>query len=203
MKKTRTLGIVSALVLIGASAIAVADDTNSRTDANQRQTQTAPTAQSPHQAPGQDVQGDRASQQQAQNQTDTAAQERIQPKDQVMAVSIDQLDASEVEDLQQRLADLGYYRGKVDGIIGPMSRAALTRYFADQQRLLARNMLGEHTLKSLEVDVSDRQLVRGLDAQQVQRDRMGGQDVPASQRGDAKAPSDRRQDNQSGDVRDY
>ena len=37
-----------------------------------------------------------------------------------------------IEDVQSALADRGYYRGVIDGILGPQSRQAIEAFQADQ-----------------------------------------------------------------------
>jgi hypothetical protein len=53
-----------------------------------------------------------------------------------------------VSAVQSRLAELGYYHGVVDGLFGPDTRAALTRYQIDN-RLSVTASLTTETLQSL------------------------------------------------------
>jgi hypothetical protein len=62
--------------------------------------------------------------------------QRAQPPDQVIA------------DVQAVLQDMGYYRGEVDGLLGPLTREALTAYQADQG-LMATAVIDQPTLDSL------------------------------------------------------
>jgi len=61
---------------------------------------------------------------------------RSEPPDQVIA------------DVQAELQQMGYYKGDVDGLLGPMTREALTAYQADQG-LTTTAVIDEPTLDSL------------------------------------------------------
>ena len=61
---------------------------------------------------------------------------RAEPPDQVIA------------DVQAELQQMGYYRGEVDGLLGPLTREALTAYQADQG-LVATAVIDQPTLDSL------------------------------------------------------
>jgi len=61
---------------------------------------------------------------------------RAEPPDRVIA------------DVQAELQQMGYYRGEVDGLLGPMTREALTAYQADQG-LTVTAVIDEPTLDSL------------------------------------------------------
>ena len=62
--------------------------------------------------------------------------QRAVPPDQVIA------------DVQALLQQMGYYRGEVDGLLGPLTREALTAYQGDQG-LMATAVIDEPTLDSL------------------------------------------------------
>ena len=64
------------------------------------------------------------------------AGQRAEPPDKVIA------------DVQAVLQQMGYYRGEVDGLLGPMTREALTAYQADQG-LTTTAVIDEPTLDSL------------------------------------------------------
>src|SRR5437588_2609551 len=64
--------------------------------------------------------------------------QRAQPPDQVIA------------DVQAELQQMGYYKGEVDGLLGPMTREALTAYQADQG-LATTAAIDQPTLDSLEL----------------------------------------------------
>lgn len=61
---------------------------------------------------------------------------RAEPPDRVIA------------DVQAELQQMGYYRGEVDGLLGPLTREALTAYQADQG-LTVTAVIDEPTLNSL------------------------------------------------------
>ena len=61
---------------------------------------------------------------------------RAEPPDQVIA------------DVQAELQQMGYYKGEVDGLLGPLTRQALTAYQADQG-LMTTAAIDEPTLDSL------------------------------------------------------
>ncbi len=61
---------------------------------------------------------------------------RAEPPDRVIA------------DVQSELQEMGYYTGEVDGLLGPLTRQALTDYQADQG-LMATAVIDEPTLDSL------------------------------------------------------
>ena len=62
--------------------------------------------------------------------------QRAEPPDRVIA------------DVQTELQQMGYYQGEVDGLLGPMTRQALTAYQADQG-LTTTAVIDEPTLNSL------------------------------------------------------
>jgi hypothetical protein len=62
--------------------------------------------------------------------------QRAQPPDQVIA------------DVQAELQEMGYYKGEVDGLLGPLTREALAGYQADQG-LATTSSIDEPTLDSL------------------------------------------------------
>jgi putative peptidoglycan binding protein len=57
-------------------------------------------------------------------------------------VRLDGLDPRQVTHLQRRLSEMGHYRGKVDGIAGPQTAAALRAVIADQFAW-SRRLLGQ------------------------------------------------------------
>ena len=62
--------------------------------------------------------------------------DRAEPPDKVIA------------DVQALLQEMGYYKGEVDGLLGPLTREALTAYQADQG-LTATAVIDQPTLDSL------------------------------------------------------
>ena len=53
-----------------------------------------------------------------------------------------------IADVQALLQEMGYYKGEVDGLLGPLTREALTAYQADQG-LTTTAAIDEPTLDSL------------------------------------------------------
>ena len=53
-----------------------------------------------------------------------------------------------IADVQGALQQMGYYKGEVDGLLGPLTRQAITDYQADQG-LTATAVIDEPTLDSL------------------------------------------------------
>jgi peptidoglycan hydrolase-like protein with peptidoglycan-binding domain len=53
-----------------------------------------------------------------------------------------------IADVQASLQEMGYYKGEVDGLLGPLTREALTAYQADNG-LYTTAAIDEPTLESL------------------------------------------------------
>jgi len=53
-----------------------------------------------------------------------------------------------IADVQAVLQDMGYYKGEVDGLLGPLTRAALTAYQTDRG-MVATAVIDEPTLDAL------------------------------------------------------
>ena len=53
-----------------------------------------------------------------------------------------------IADVQAELQDMGYYTGEVDGLLGPLTREALTAYQQDEG-LMTTAVIDEPTLDSL------------------------------------------------------
>ncbi len=62
--------------------------------------------------------------------------------------SYDRSAAVEIADAQDRLARAGYYRGQIDGVLGPETRHAIVRYQSDKGLEPSGNLTSE-TLRSL------------------------------------------------------
>lgn len=59
------------------------------------------------------------------------------------SVELTALSSDDVQKLQRRLSELGYYQGTADGVMGPQTRGALQRYFQRQAQLVAQGKLGD------------------------------------------------------------
>jgi peptidoglycan hydrolase-like protein with peptidoglycan-binding domain len=90
------------------------------------------------------------------NEVQSAAGRASAPaqQDDGSSVALSDVDEASVTVLPQKLQDLGFYKGSIDGIAGPMTRAALTRFYNDQARLAASGRLTESTADMLGVDIS-------------------------------------------------
>jgi lysozyme family protein len=82
-------------------------------------------------------------------------------------VDLSSLDADDVRQLQTTLQERGHYRGNVDGIVGPQTRAALNAVLAEQyalnQRLINQGQVTEQLVSSLGVDAQGIAPVSGVD----------------------------------------
>jgi peptidoglycan hydrolase-like protein with peptidoglycan-binding domain len=65
------------------------------------------------------------------------------------------LSTDQARRVQQSLKDLGYYQGEVDGVVGPRTKTALTRYFQQQAQLAAQGKLSEPGMSSFGIRVND------------------------------------------------
>jgi len=85
----------------------------------------------------------------------------------VALIDLKTLDKGQVKQLQQKLLDRGFYRGKVDGVMGPQTRNALTGLMAQQyalnQRLVNQGQITEQLATSIGIDTRGRTPVTGVD----------------------------------------
>jgi peptidoglycan hydrolase-like protein with peptidoglycan-binding domain len=75
------------------------------------------------------------------------------------------LSEEQVREVQVRLQERGYYQGEIDGVIGPQTRAALSRFFARQAQLVQQGQLTESALSAFGLESSEIQPVGGTDSQ--------------------------------------
>lgn len=112
---------------------------------------------------------DIGSEQQADVGQESESMQQAEPAKQGVArldsVRISSLDDEHARMLQQKLADLGYYKAEVDGKFGPKSKAALSQYFRDQAQLVAQGKVSESALTALGFDDSAIERVRGIDVE--------------------------------------
>lgn len=81
-------------------------------------------------------------------------------------VRLSNLNEDQSRKLQQKLQELGFYPGPIDGIIGPGTRGGLSRYFQRQAQLAGQGMLGESGLSAFGMEADDVQPVAGEEEQQ-------------------------------------
>jgi hypothetical protein len=85
----------------------------------------------------------------------------------VALIDLKTLNKDQVKQLQQKLHERGFYRGKVDGAMGPQTRNALTGLMAQQyalnQRLVNQGQITEQFATSIGVDTRGRTPVTGVD----------------------------------------
>lgn len=82
-------------------------------------------------------------------------------------VDLKRLSLAQVASLQQTLRQRGHYRGPIDGLMGPKTRAAMTallvEQFALEQRLLDQDQITDQLASRMGVSSTDRALVNGQD----------------------------------------
>jgi peptidoglycan hydrolase-like protein with peptidoglycan-binding domain len=61
------------------------------------------------------------------------------------------LSAAQIQKVQRRLSELGFYQGEVDGVAGDATRTALQRYFQHQTQLAAQGRVSDSAIASLGV----------------------------------------------------
>jgi hypothetical protein len=85
----------------------------------------------------------------------------------VALIDLKTLNKDQVKQLQQRLHERGFYRGKVDGAMGPQTRNALTGLMAQQyslnQRLVNQGQITEQFATSIGMDTRGRAPMTGVD----------------------------------------
>jgi hypothetical protein len=85
----------------------------------------------------------------------------------VSLIDLKTLNKDQIKQLQQRLQERGFYRGKVDGAMGPQTRNALTGLMAQQyalnQRLANQGQITEQFAASIGMDTHGRAPVTGVD----------------------------------------
>ncbi len=89
---------------------------------------------------------------------------------QLRTVGLKNLDDQQIRDTQQKLKDIGYYKGEVDGIVGPLTLSAITRFFGDQARLAAQGKVSKQAMTAFDIDISERQLVGGQEGDTPKRE---------------------------------
>lgn len=80
-------------------------------------------------------------------------------------LQLSQLSTDQVKELQQKLQDLGFYKGQIDGTIGRRTRAALQQFYSRQAQLAARGMISEDGASALGLSVNAAEPVSGSEQQ--------------------------------------
>ena len=87
----------------------------------------------------------------------------------VALIDLKSLDSAQITQLQQHLSERGFYRGKVDGLMGPQTKGALSKLMAQQfalnQRLVNGGQITEQFASSIGVDTAGRVPVTGVDSE--------------------------------------
>ncbi|MEY2937341.1 MAG: putative peptidoglycan binding domain [Pseudomonadota bacterium] len=85
----------------------------------------------------------------------------------VSLIDLKSLSKEQAKQLQQRLSERGFYRGKVDGVMGPQTKNALSGLMAQQfalnQRLVSQGQITEQFASAMGVDTIGRAPVSGVD----------------------------------------
>lgn len=107
-------------------------------------------------------------------------------------IDIKSLNSEDVRQLQQTLQQRGHYRGELDGVVGPQTRAALRAVLAEQfalnQRLINQGQLTEQLASSIGIDAQGVSPVRGIDMGSMGTPGQSGQ-RPSGSMGSSPSPS--------------
>lgn len=101
--------------------------------------------------------------------TDTPQPERMRGEEQTQVgtdntavrVNLAALNAEQTKEIQQKLQQLGFYQGTVDGKFGAGTRAALTRYFQRQAQLASQGMVDDSAISVFGIQAGDVKRVSG------------------------------------------
>jgi peptidoglycan hydrolase-like protein with peptidoglycan-binding domain len=93
----------------------------------------------------------------------SAAAQPTSSMDDTSSVELSSLSENDAKKIQQRLQELGFYRGEIDGVLGQQTRAALRQYFQQQAQLVAQGKLGESAADALGISI-ERQPTSGTEA---------------------------------------
>lgn len=89
----------------------------------------------------------------------------------VSLIDLKSLNSDQIKQLQQSLSERGFYRGKVDGLMGPQTKNALSGLMAQQfalnQRLVSQGRITEQFAASIGMDTMGRAPVSGVDSEPV------------------------------------
>jgi peptidoglycan hydrolase-like protein with peptidoglycan-binding domain len=84
-------------------------------------------------------------------------------------VQLSAMSAPVTRAIQRKLQRLGFYRGEIDGIVGPATRAALSAFYRAQANLVSNDKLLAEGASAFNLNASDIEPVRGEDQSAVQR----------------------------------
>jgi peptidoglycan hydrolase-like protein with peptidoglycan-binding domain len=76
-------------------------------------------------------------------------------------VNLAELNTEQTKEMQQKLQQLGFYQGAVDGKFGAGTRAALTRYFQRQAQLASQGMVDDSAIGVFGIEATDVKPVAG------------------------------------------
>jgi peptidoglycan hydrolase-like protein with peptidoglycan-binding domain len=79
------------------------------------------------------------------------------------SVQLSALNTDQVKEMQQRLQLLGYYRGPIDGAVGPGTREALRKFFDHQADLAAKGSVSNAAISLFGTQPDEIQRVSGSD----------------------------------------
>ncbi len=107
-----------------------------------------------------------AEQEQQMGQQDPS-QQQMQPgaAEEPQKFQLSALNEEQTRELQQKLQQHGFYKGEIDGIVGPQTRSALQAYFRDQASLASQGVVTESALNDFGINPSEVQPVRGTEGQ--------------------------------------
>jgi peptidoglycan hydrolase-like protein with peptidoglycan-binding domain len=108
-------------------------------------------------------------------------------------IDLKSLNTEDVRQLQQTLQQRGHYRGELDGVVGPQTRAALRAVLAEQfalnQKLINQGQLTEQVASSVGIDAQGVSPVRGIDMGSTGTPSPSGQQRPSGTMGSSPSPS--------------
>ncbi len=156
MNRKLLAGTIAAFAL-GSAGVAVAEGTGESTKDKPSQKQTQ------HEQQGSTETGQSAQGAEQGTGTERDVQQTKTGINRLDSVKLTALDEQAAKNLQTKLQELGYYKGEIDGKIGPKSRTALSQFFRDQMQLVNRGRLSEVAMTSLGFEDDDIERVRGVD----------------------------------------
>jgi len=95
-------------------------------------------------------------------QSGTSTEEKEMQSGSEKSHSLKQIGGEHARKLQEGLKEQGFYEGKIDGVIGPITEEAL-RKFQESKGLAASGKLDSQTASALGFEISDVQPVRGTE----------------------------------------